>query len=62
LANGLKNIVSVDVEPYHSIGAAKRAQMGYGKEIFTAVPPDKKIIDTWIARISAHTRVCVKQA
>ena len=60
-ANQLKNIIEINIMPYHSMGASKAARIG--KEYPLSVPDfteDEKI-DNWINKVKMKTSINVKR-
>ncbi|MDO9542777.1 MAG: glycyl-radical enzyme activating protein [Kiritimatiellia bacterium] len=59
-ANKLKNIVEIQVLPYHPLGESKSARLG--KKYALAGKPfvGKEIVEKWIKKISKKTSVSVK--
>lgn len=60
LANSLKNVEGIDVEPYHPLGVSKAAQLG-NQEYFHAPFVEKEQWDSWIKLLKAHTDLEVKK-
>ena len=61
-ANKFKNIMQVEIEPYHSFGENKYEKMGKNYELVDTFMPTKENIDEWIGKIKAYTSKVVKQA
>jgi len=60
-ASKLKNIIEVNVMPYHPMGASKAKRIGRVSEISdTGFPTDEQVSE-WIARIEKKTNVPVKK-
>jgi pyruvate-formate lyase-activating enzyme len=59
-ANKLKNIVEIDVLPYHPLGESKSARIG--KKYTLAGKPfaENEIVEKWIKKIQEKTAVPVK--
>lgn len=62
IANRLKNILEVNVEPYHPLGKGKSEQLGRDYELSELTFPEKETVEDWIKQISAKTKVTVKKA
>lgn len=62
VANSLKNVVRVEIEPAHTIGEAKYAEMGYAPPAFHYSAPTAEQILLWIEKIQNNTAVTVKRA
>lgn len=60
LANTLKNVEAIDVEPYHPLGVSKAAQLG-DQEYFHAPFTEKEQWEKWIAILKDHTGIQVKK-
>lgn len=61
LANSLKNIVEIDVEPYHPLGASKSKLLGKDYPLSDLTFPSEELIGEWIAKIQSKTSVTVKR-
>lgn len=61
LADSLKNVQGIDVEPYHPLGKTKCENLGRDYPLAELSFPDKEHVKTWIDAIAAHTRVNVRQ-
>lgn len=62
LANGLKNLLAVEIEPYHSLGNAKHQKLdGQVNPAVFRVPEDREI-EGWIGTIGALTDKAVRKA
>ena len=62
MANSLKNILAVDIEPYHPLGESKTEMLGKEYPLASLTFPEKSTVDAWIAEIAALTSVTVKKA
>ena len=62
LANSLKNIQEIHVEPYHPLGSGKAAMLGREYALSELSFPPEATVKDWIARIAAKTNVAVKKA
>lgn len=62
LANGLKNVTEIHVEPYHALGSEKYAQLGEAYTLHDIPMPGEETVKGWIAALQAGTAVPVKQA
>lgn len=60
-ANSLKNILQIDVEPYHPLGAGKAKNLGKAYPLMDLTFPSNETVDGWIAQIAAKTDVPVKK-
>jgi pyruvate formate lyase activating enzyme len=60
-ANSLKNILQIDVEPYHPLGAGKAENLGKAYPLADLTFPSNETVDGWIAQIAAKTNVPVKK-
>ena len=61
LADSLKNVQGIDVEPYHPLGQTKCENLGRDYPLADLSFPDKAQIQAWIGEIAAQTRVPVRQ-
>ncbi len=62
MANALKNVLEVNVEPYHPLGSGKSAMLGKDYPLGDLGFPANETVDGWIQTIQAHTKVPVKKA
>ena len=62
VANSLKNILSIDVEPYHSLGSSKYKKIGQSKAEQSFKTPNNQQVKEWIMQIQKHAKVVVKKA
>jgi pyruvate formate lyase activating enzyme len=61
-ANKLKNIIEVNVEPYHPLGKGKSEQLGKEYALTDLTFPEKEKVEGWIAEIASKTNITVKKA
>ena len=61
-ANRLKNVLEVNVEPYHPLGKGKSEQLGKEYALSDLTFPEKETVQEWIDKIAAKTSVTVKKA
>ena len=61
-ANSLKNILQIDLEPYHPLGAGKAESLGKAYPLADITFPSNETVENWIAQINALTDVPVKKA
>ena len=61
-ASSLKNIIEINVEPYHPLGSGKSEMLGKDYVLKELTFPEEKTVDEWIEKISAATAVTVKRA
>lgn len=62
LANQLKNVVQIEIEPYHSLGAHKYAKLNREYTLSNIALPSNETIDLWIEKIQKQTKVKVLKA
>ena len=62
VANSLKNILEINVEPYHPLGSGKSAMLGKKYLIENLTFPSDETVKEWIANIGSMTAVTVKKA
>jgi len=61
-ANKLKNIIEINIEPYHPLGRSKSEKLGKDYPLAELDFPANEEVEGWIKEISAHTKVTVKKA
>lgn len=59
IADSFEHITGVDLEPYHSLGESKMAELGKAS-LFTAEMPEKKVTEKWLAAISPLCKTPVR--
>lgn len=62
IANSLKNILAIEIEPYHSLGNSKYIKLGKTEKSQTFQQPTEQQVENWIAQIQEHTEIVVKKA
>ena len=62
VANSLKNILAVEIEPYHSLGNGKYNKLGKTEKIQNFQQPTGQQVEEWIVQIQKHTEIIVKKA
>ncbi len=62
VANSLENILTIEIEPYHSLGNNKHKKLGKTEKIQTFLQPTEQQVEEWIAQIQKQTGVVVKKA
>jgi len=62
IANELKNIVEINVEPYHPLGSSKAMFLGREYSLNDITFPQNETVEGWISTISSKTKVKVKRA
>ena len=62
LANSLKNVQEIHIEPYHPLGSGKAAMLGREYALPELSFPTEETVKDWIARVAAQTNVPVKKA
>ncbi len=61
LADSLKNVQGIDIEPYHPLGKTKCENLGRDYPLAGLSFPDKAQVQAWIDALAAQTRVPVRQ-
>ena len=61
LANSLKNVQEINVEPYHPLGIGKCARLGIVSRLSLNGFTDEEIIRKWLSLIQSHTEVPVRK-
>lgn len=62
LANELKNVIRIDVEPYHPLGKSKSEAIGETYALGDLSFPPEKDVKAWITAIAEKTSVPVQKA
>lgn len=57
LAKRLKNLIEIDIEPYHNIGAGKREGLGMRSNYEKITPPSKQTMQQLAQAIEADTHI-----
>ncbi len=61
-ANSLKNILEINIEPYHPLGKSKAEQLGKVYILNDLTFPEDKTVEEWMEDIKKGTSVPVKKA
>lgn len=59
LANSLRHVQRIDVEPYHPLGESKSAAIGQTPVLSGIAMPSDSQISEWLSAIAAHTSIPV---
>ena len=62
IANSLKNILAIEIEPYHSLGENKYIKLNKAGVAHRFEQPTERQVENWKAQIQNHTKVTVKKA
>ena len=62
LANSLKNILTIEIEPYHSLGNNKYIKLGKLENQKNFEQPCEQQVENWLAQIQNYTYIVVKKA
>ena len=62
LASSLKNVLEINVEPYHPLGAGKSERLGKDYPLRELTFPEEETVEEWMNKIRAHTKTEVKKA
>lgn len=62
IANALKGILAIEIEPYHPLGSNKYRKLGRAESQVSFEQPCEQQAEGWIAQIQTHTEVVVKRA
>lgn len=60
-ANSLKNVLEINVVPYHPLAVRKYANLGKTYELSQLTFPSDDLITEWISKIQANTKVIVRK-
>lgn len=61
-ANRLKNVLEVNIEPYHPLGSGKSEMLGKDYILKDLTFPEEAAVKEWIAKVQANTKITVKKA
>lgn len=61
-ANSLKNIIEINIEPYHPLGSGKAQMLNKEYVLKDLTFPENETVENWIEYISSKTVVPVKKA
>ena len=62
LANELRSVGEIVVEPYHTLGTAKYGRLGRAYDLHDIQPPSDETVDQWIREIQKQTKTRVTRA
>ncbi len=62
VANSLKNVIEINIEPYHPLGQSKAMRLDKGYPLGDLDFPEKETVKAWEHIIAEKTNVPVKQA
>lgn len=62
IANSLKNIIAIEIEPYHSLGENKYKKLSKENISHVFQQPDEQQIQYWISNINKYAKILVKKA
>lgn len=62
IANNLKNILEINIEPYHPLGSSKAEFLGKSYPLKELTFPENSAVEEWMSYISAKTKILVKKA
>jgi pyruvate formate lyase activating enzyme len=62
IANSLKNVIEINVEPYHPLGKGKSELLGRYYSLSDISFPKEETVKEWMEKISSKTSVPVKKA
>lgn len=61
-ANSLKNIIEINIEPYHPMGSGKTQSLGKDYPLSHLTFPENETVDEWIKAVRRLTDIPVKKA
>lgn len=61
-ANQLKNILEINIEPYHPLGSSKAEHLGKEYLLQKLSFPEEEVVNKWIRMVAEKTDVTVKKA
>ncbi len=59
LANELRNVIEIQVEPYHDLGVGKYSKLGREYQLTDVKVPDKETVCQWTRTIQSQTNIKV---
>ena len=62
VANKLKNVIEINIEPYHPLGKGKTELLGKEYALSDLGFPNEETVKEWMAKVSEKTQVPVKKA
>ena len=62
MANSLKNLLEVNIEPYHPLGKGKSEFLDKDYPLGDLGFPENETVEEWINKVGAMTSVTVKKA
>lgn len=62
IANSLKHVLQIEIEPYHSLGTVKYQKLGKLERKIDCVVPSQEQVVEWIKNIQKQTEILVKKA
>ncbi len=62
MANSLKNVLEINIEPYHPLGSGKSETLGKEYALKELTFPEEATVTEWIAKVASMTAVPVKKA
>lgn len=62
VANSLKNVIEINVEPYHPLGMGKSEMLGKDYPLKDITYPTESAIEEWMNTIRKYTKFAVKKA
>lgn len=62
VANSLKNISAIEIEPYHSLGCSKYKKLSKIGIFQRFEQPTEQQVEDWVMQIQKHTNITVKKA
>lgn len=61
-ANTLKNVLEINIEPYHPLGSGKAKNLGREYALDALTFPEEATVSAWMAKVASMTAVPVKKA
>jgi len=62
VANSLKNVLAIEVEPYHSLGNDKYGRLGKAEKVQNFGQPTEHQVKDWMEQIQKNTQIVVRKA
>ena len=62
VASSIKNILEINVEPYHPLGMGKSQMLGNEYLLKDITTPEENAVEGWMNTIRQYTKITVERA